>query len=79
MSYVSFNLGLRRGEAVGLSWGDIDFRERTVSVKHAYDDDALNASKTQVDIKVLPMPDNVYRALSSRMLYQMRACKNNAP
>ena len=30
-------LGLRRGEAVGLSWGDVNFVNNTVNVNHSFD------------------------------------------
>lgn len=31
--YVLYYLGLRRGEALGLRWGDFDFKERTVNIE----------------------------------------------
>lgn len=72
-------LGLRRGEAVGLSWGDINFKDRTVAVMNSYDDDGnLNLPKTKAGIRILPMPDVVYAALRKRKLYQMKTFSKNA-
>lgn len=60
-------LGLRRGEAVGLSWGDVDFDERIVYVSHSYDDAGnLNPTKTKSGNRMLPMPDIVFEALKKR-------------
>ena len=64
---LATTLGLRRGEVVGLSWGDVDFRELTVHVRHSYDDVGnLNPTKTKAGNRVLPMPDIVFDALQKR-------------
>ena len=65
-------LGLRRGEAVGLSWEDINFSELTVHIRHSYDDKGeLNVPKTKASLRVLPMSDTVRDALKTRLDAQM--------
>lgn len=65
-------LGLRRGEACGLSWGDIDFEENTVFIQHSYDDfDNLKAPKTDAGKRILPLPDFTRNALIERKAAQI--------
>lgn len=72
-------LGLRRGEAVGLSWGDVDFEERAVYVRHSYDDAGnLNVPKTKASNRVLPMPEIVFDALQQRQKIQIAFFSNYA-
>lgn len=56
-----YYLGLRHGEAVGLKWGDIDFRSGTVSVRRSIspsaDGDHAKTPKTRRSIRDIPMPD----------------------
>lgn len=73
-------LGLRRGEAVGLSWEDVSFEERTVTVRHSYDDQGnLNAPKTKSSKRVLPMPDIVFDGLKTREAFLIEALTKRAP
>ena len=60
-------LGLRRGEAVGLSWGDVDFISNTVSVCHSFDRFRnLKAPKTAAGARILPMSSFTAEALRKR-------------
>lgn len=60
--------GLRRGEACGLSRGDLDFDARTVFVRHSYDSFGnLKEPKTESGIRHLPMSDFAYDALKARI------------
>ena len=66
-------LGLRCGEAVGLSWDDIDFDENTVYVRHSYDDaGVLNTPKTKPSFRILPLPDLLRNALLLRQAYLIK-------
>lgn len=60
-------LGLRRSEAVGLSWGDVDFAEGTINV-HASSDEhgELKEPKTEAGYRLLPMPEHLASALMRR-------------
>ena len=65
-------LGLRRGEAVGLSWGDVDFVSRTVHVRHSYDRFGnLKETKTAAGMRILPMSDFTASALQARQAFQL--------
>ena len=60
-------LGLRRGEAVGLSWGDVDFIGNTVNVCHSFDRFRnLKSPKTAAGARILPMPSITASALHKR-------------
>ncbi|MGI6151241.1 MAG: tyrosine-type recombinase/integrase [Christensenellales bacterium] len=50
--------GLRRGEAVGLQWQDIDFRRQTLSVRRDYDfkTGTIGKLKSQASERTIPLP-----------------------
>lgn len=59
-------MGLRRGETLGLSWGDVDARNRLLTVSHSLDDFGnLKAPKTAKGLRQLPMPERVAKALDA--------------
>ena len=73
---LATTLGLRRGEVVGLSWGDVNFKELTVHVRQTYDDAGnLNPPKTKASNRILPMSDFVYDALKARRDSQLAFLK----
>lgn len=77
---LCLTLGLRRGEVVGLSWDDIDFKEKTVTIRHSYDDQGnLNTPKTKSSKRMLPMPDAVFTALQARKAYLIEAFTKRVP
>lgn len=65
--------GVRIGEALGLQWSDIDFENREVHINHTlvytknreYNEHqfSLQTPKTATSKRVIPMNDDVYRAL----------------
>ncbi len=55
---IAATMGLRRGEVCGLSWGDVDFDRRVVSIRHSYDElGNLKGTKTKAGTRLLPLPD----------------------
>ena len=73
---LATTLGLRRGEVVGLSWGDVNFKELTVHVRQTYDDAGnLNPPKTKASNRILPMSDFAYGALKARYDSQLAFLK----
>jgi len=72
--------GMRIGECVGLTWKDVDFKKRSISVNHAatyYMRDgvacfAISAPKTEAGIRYIPMMDAVYDALKNEYDRQKR-------
>lgn len=73
-------LGLRRGEAVGLSWGDVDFDNKTIHISHSYDDAGnLSKPKTKAGNRRLPLSDPLVSALKRRYDTQIVLMRNYAP
>jgi integrase len=78
MFQVMFSTALRCGELIGLTWKDIDFEKRTISINHQvnyldYGDGYKHhceTTKTDAGFRVLPMSDNCYRALKMQREYQ---------
>lgn len=68
--------GLRRSEAIGLQWKNIDFRQKTITISvtmqqgggHCY----LAETKTESSYRTLPMIDQVYKLLSEQKERQSR-------
>lgn len=51
-------MGLRRGEICGLSWEDVDFENKTMYVRHSYDEfNEMRPCKTRAGLRNLPIPD----------------------
>lgn len=74
------SLGLRRGEAVGLSWGDIDFENKLVHIQHSYDNDGhLLPPKTKAGNRFLPLTDTLATAFKRRRDIQIITFRNYAP
>lgn len=57
--------GLRRGEAIGLQWRDIDFQLHTLSVRRDFDfkTEAIGKLKTKAALRMLPIPTELQTAL----------------
>ena len=62
--FLAASLGLRCGEVCGLSWGDVDFAQGIVSVRHSYDHFGnLKSPKTRAGLRRLPMAPFVAEGL----------------
>lgn len=61
---IAATMGLGRGEVCGLSWGDVDFDRRVVSIRHSYDElGNLKGTETKAGTRLLPLPDITARGL----------------
>ncbi len=66
MLLLLYYLGVRRGEMLGLKWGDFDFKKRAVTISRDLDfkskrsDDRL---KTPAAYRTIPLPDALLTAL----------------
>ena len=63
-----FTLGLRRGEVLGLQWGDIDFNNSIVSINRSVSyvsgiGTVVGTPKTENSTRVLPLPRMLYEVL----------------
>lgn len=66
-----FYLGLRPGEALGLQWGDIDFKEKVVHIQRDIDfadtpDGLEDSLKNSSSDRRVPMPSEMIALLKSR-------------
>lgn len=73
---VLYYLGLRRGEALGLMWGDFDWDGRSVKIDRDVDYSTTAAGKigplkTKASYRTVPVPDELYR-----LLYPMQEDKD---
>ena len=57
--------GLRKGEALGLKWEDIDFKEKTVTVKRTRDYHGERSPKTKNSYRTIPIDETVVQQLKS--------------
>jgi integrase len=78
MFQFMFSTALRCGELIGLTWEDVDFENRTISINHQvvyknYGDGYKNHCETvkrDASNRVLPMTQNCYKALIMQREYQ---------
>ncbi len=74
MLTVMFELGLRCGELIGLTWSDVDMEKKEVSVNHQliYKDFGdgykfhINSPKTKAGNRIIPMSQAVQRAFTEQ-------------
>lgn len=65
--FLAITMGLRRGEICALSWRDVDFGNKVLTVNHNYDCFRnLKEAKTNAGMRRLPMPEFVCEALLRR-------------
>lgn len=73
---VALGTGMRGGELLGLTWDDVDFRKREISINktlvHIKDTDTgkyvfkYQTPKTKNCIRKIPMQESVYKALKKQ-------------
>jgi integrase len=72
---VALSLGLRRGEALGLRWSDIDFQARTLRVNHSLQriqgSLVLSEPKTKTSRRVLDLPESLIAKLREHRTRQL--------
>ncbi len=63
---VAWNTGLRAGEILALTRGDLDFQRKTIRVNKSADDKTreIRAPKTKKSVAMLPMPSALETSLS---------------
>lgn len=74
---MAVTLGLRRGEALGLQWSDVDMEQRTITVRHSAsftkEGFVLSTTKTKNSRRTLLMPEMVKIAFERNALRQRAA------
>ncbi|MEK5100352.1 tyrosine-type recombinase/integrase [Bacillus sp. FSL W8-0848] len=57
--------GLRKGEAFGLKWGNIDFGEKTLTVERTRDENGVRSPKTKNSYRTIPVDDIIIEKLKT--------------
>ena len=62
---ILYYTGLRRGEALGLRWSDVDFSARTLRVERDIDfvTGKVGTVKTNTSVRTVPVPDELHALL----------------
>jgi len=56
---IGFYTGMRRGEILALKYSDIDFENRTISVKRSVTEGVVSTPKTEKSIRMVPLLDDL--------------------
>lgn len=68
---ICLKTGMRRGEAHGLSWGDIDFDAGVIRIRHSLDKAGnLKEPKTSAGRRDIPLPSSLTADLMARRDFQ---------
>lgn len=71
---IAANLGLRRGEILGLRWQDVDLENESLRVRQQVQRvgnvDKITQLKTKASERTLPLPPNIAKALEKRKDHQ---------
>jgi integrase len=74
-------VGLRRGEGIGLLWGNINWEEKTISITQHYvhvgNDTVAGTPKTKRSRRTFPVPDDIMAMLAQLKKAQARRAANN--
>lgn len=64
---ILYYTGMRRGEALGLRWSDIDMRDGWIHIERDIDPhkDCVDTVKSEYSIRVVPIPGELYEILKS--------------
>lgn len=64
---IAMFCGLRRGEMTALTWNDINFKDKTITVNKSYDFKSNNIKlpKTAAGVRIVPMPDTLVEFLKN--------------
>lgn len=80
---LALTLGLRRGEALGLQWTDVDLDTKTVTVRHSASFSkggfTLGTTKTKNSRRTLMVPEVLHAALENALAIQAREAKRFGP
>jgi len=70
-----FFTGMRTGELIGLSWGDIDFDMKTISIRQTIGRGIIGSPKTMSSKRVIPILAPLYQYLLDQ--YEITGKKNS--
>lgn len=78
---IAMFCGLRRGEMTALTWNDIDFEKKTITINKSFDfkSNTIKLPKTEAGIRTVPMPDTLadfLKAEKKASVYVVVTAKN---
>ncbi len=64
---IAMFCGLRRGEMTALTWNDINFKDKTITVNKSYNfkSNTVKLPKTAAGVRTVPMPDTLVEFLKN--------------
>ncbi len=62
---LTLSTGMRRGEVFGLTWGAVDFKDKTISIKTNLESGKLQTPKTKSSIRTIPVDNDTMERLKS--------------
>lgn len=87
--YIALYAGLRRGEALALTWKDVNLKERTITVHQSLifkgnESEIKDFPKSDSGNRTIPIPDKLYKCLaeyklSSKNIYLFHTQNNGLP
>ena len=77
--WLSYTMGLRRGECLGLRWSDIDEDNMTMRIERQMTRNGIDTTKTYKSRRTLPLPTPVWRYLKSWRDTQMQLYNKPLP
>ena len=69
--------GLRLGEILALTWNDINFEDKTVSVNKSIRQETIFNNKTETSIRTVPIPSNIIQKLKQFKITQNKERLSN--
>ena len=80
--YMLFYTGCRRGEILGLSWDNVDFVEKTITINQSilfYDNKVklVTSTKNETSFRIIPLPDIIIQKLKQHFDKQKDYLKQN--
>ena len=75
---IAMLCGLRRGEITALTWSDVDFEKKTITVNKSWNfkSHELKDPKTAAGVRVVPMPDELVEYLKNVPKTSTLVCPN---
>lgn len=65
---LSIITGIRQGEALALTWNDVDFNNKTIKINKTYSHKILSTPKTQNSNRTIKIPNNLIKVLKEQWL-----------
>lgn len=61
---ILYYSGMRKGELLALTWGDIDFETNTININKTVHNSSVTSPKTKASIRTIMMPTHIMELLT---------------